>query len=165
MQTLILPGFSVKNKNWVDEVSDSLKVDGIIRPIHWDHWDDETQKFDAKEKAMVIARHSRGVKLNIVAKSIGTLIASYIIQLIPDQIEKVIFCGIPIKDLSENDLDMVKKTISQMKDKIVVFQNDNDPHGSYEQIKNFEIDFKLIKKPSYNHKYPYFEEFNSYLTS
>jgi pimeloyl-ACP methyl ester carboxylesterase len=165
MQTIILPGYSVKNKEWTDEVADSIKVEGIIRPVHWDHWVDESQKFDAKEKAVVIARHSRGVKLNIIAKSIGTLVASLIIQRIPDQIEKVIFCGIPVNDLTEDDLLQIKKAIGIMKDKIVVFQNDNDPHGTSAQVKSFEVDFKLIEKPSYNHEYPYFEEFNELIAS
>jgi predicted alpha/beta hydrolase family esterase len=163
MQTIILPGYDIKNKQWSDELANSLEVEGVIRPIHWDHWDDDTQKFDAKEKAIVISRHARGEKINIIAKSIGTLVASYIIQQIPDQIEKVIFCGIPVNDLEERDNDVIKKAVSQIKDKIVVYQNSNDPHGSYEQIKNFEVDFNLIEKPSYNHEYPYYEEFNKFL--
>lgn len=163
MQTLVLPGFSVKNKIWCDEIANNLEVEGIIRPIHWDHWNDDKEKFDVKEKAVVIARHARGEKINIIAKSIGTLVASLIIQKIPDQIEKVIFCGIPVIDLAEDDLLQIKKAIGILKDKIIVFQNSNDPHGSYEQIKKFEIDFNLIEKPSYNHEYPYYEEFNEYL--
>lgn len=165
MQTIILPGFTLKNLKWVDEVSNNLEVEGIIRPIHWDHWKDESNKFDAKEKAIVIARHARGEKINIIAKSIGTLVASLIIQKIPDQIDKVIFCGIPINDLSEDDALQIKKAIGLTKDRIVVYQNSNDPHGSFQQIKGFELEFNLIEKPSYNHDYPYFEEFNDYLTS
>lgn len=163
MQTIILPGFSIKNLKWVDEVANNLEIDGVIRPIHWDHWKDESEKFDVKEKAVVIARHARGEKINIIAKSIGTLIASLVIQKIPDQIEKIIFCGIPVSDLSENDLDIIKKAISLTKERIVVFQNSNDPHGTYDQVKKFEVDFNLIEKPSYNHDYPYFEEFNKFL--
>lgn len=163
MQTIILPGFSVKNKQWVDETANNLEIDGVIRPIHWDHWVDEKEKFDIKEKATVIARHARGEKINIVAKSIGTLVASLIIQKIPDQIERVIFCGIPVNDLTEDDLLQIKKAIGILKDRIIIYQNSNDPHGSYDQVKKFELDFKLIEKPSYNHEYPYFEEFNEYL--
>ena len=33
MQTLILPGYSASNKDWVDEVTKTLKVEGIIRPF------------------------------------------------------------------------------------------------------------------------------------
>lgn len=165
MQTLILPGFSVKNKAWCDEIADNLEFEEIIRPIYWDHWDDESQKFDAKEKAALIARHTKGEKINIIAKSIGTLVASHVIQKIPDQVNKIIFCGIPVNDLTEIDIDVIKKAISQSKDKILVIQNSNDPQGTYAQIKDFEVDFKLIEKPSYNHEYPYYEEFNNYLTS
>lgn len=50
MQTLILPGYSSSNRDWVDEVAQNLKVDGIIRPFYWMHWTDESQKFDPQEK-------------------------------------------------------------------------------------------------------------------
>ena len=52
MQTLILPGYSSKNKAWTDEVAKNLKVDGVIRPFYWAHWTDEEVKFDAYENKL-----------------------------------------------------------------------------------------------------------------
>src|SRR3989339_708172 len=99
MQTLILPGYSSKNKDWVDAVANNLKFDGIIRPFYWMHWTDETKKFNATEKVILIAKHVKDEKLNIIAKSIGTLVCAMTTNLIPDQINKIIFCGIPVNDI------------------------------------------------------------------
>ncbi|MEK7550742.1 MAG: hypothetical protein AAB535_03080 [Patescibacteria group bacterium] len=90
MITLILPGYSSNNKTWAQEVAEGLTLEGQIRPIFWEHWDDPTQKFNASEKANLLIKHSKGDKINIMAKSIGTLVAAYIIEKIPKQINKVI---------------------------------------------------------------------------
>ena len=86
MQTLILPGFSASNKEWVDETAKSIKSDDIIRPFYWMHWTDENFKFDIQEKAELIIKHLRGEKASIFAKSEGLEIANLIKSQIPDQI-------------------------------------------------------------------------------
>lgn len=160
MQTIVLPGYSKENKIWVDEVATNVNREEIIRPFHWSHWEDESSKFDAKEKASLIAKHIKGDKVNIIAKSIGTLVTSYLYQIISDQLEKVIFCGIPVKDLSKEEIEVIKTCISQKGDKIITFQNSNDPHGFYDEVKDFG---NVIKKEASDHNYPYFDEFNEFL--
>lgn len=86
MQTLILPGYSASNKDWVDETTKNLKVEGIIRPFYWMHWTDETSIFNAQEKAELIAKHLRGEKANIIAKDEGFEVANILKTLLPDQI-------------------------------------------------------------------------------
>lgn len=160
MQTLILPGYSESNKEWVDETAKNLKVEGTIRPFYWMHWTDENSKFDVQEKAELIAKHLRGEKANIVAKSIGTLVASILIRSIPDQINKVIFCGIPVKDVSSDELELIRSACQSLGDKIVIVQNSNDPHGTYDEVKDFGI---VVKKESDTHNYFYFDEINQNL--
>ena len=86
MQTLILPGYSASNKEWVDETAKNIKTDGLIRPFYWMHWTDENSKFDVQEKADLIAKHLRGEKANIVAKDEGLDVANILKSLIPEQI-------------------------------------------------------------------------------
>lgn len=165
MQTVILPGFSPKNKTWLNECASNLGIDGIVRPVSWDHWLDPEQKFDAKEKGMLISRHSRGDSMNIIAKSIGTLVASYVVESIPAQIRRVILTGIPIKDLSALDKQQFIKGISFLgPEKLICFQNDLDPHGSFIEVRDFLPEtIKLVQKPRTDHEYPYYEEFNEFL--
>ncbi len=160
MQTLILPGYSKENKDWVDQVAQKLETKDTVRPFYWMHWTDETKKFDSQDKADLIAKHLRGESAYIIAKSLGTLVACKLIKLVPDKIEKVILCGIPLHDINSEDVELIKSSINSLKDKITIFQNDNDPHGSYEEVKDFG---NVIKKESSDHNYPYFEDFNKIL--
>lgn len=160
MQTLILPGYSDSNKDWVDSVAKSLTVGDIIRPFYWAHWTDPVKVFDPREKAELIARHTKGENVNIVAKSLGTLVAAYVIELIPDQIEKIIFCGIPLKDLKPEEIEKIKEVIAKNNSKFVGFQNSSDPHGQFNDVKDFG---NMVVKEASDHNYYYFEEFNSFL--
>jgi hypothetical protein len=160
MQTLVLPGYSIKNKTWADEVCRNLKIDGIIRPFYWMHWTDESDKFDAKEKAQLIAKHVKGNSVNIIAKSIGTLVASYLYELVPNQIEKVIFCGIPINGFDEEKIEVVKKCITGKGNNFLGFQNTSDPYSNFDKVKDFG---NIVAKERSNHEYPYFDEFNKFL--
>lgn len=168
MQTLIFPGFHSKNKDWVDAVAANLKFDGlpeqagIIRPFYWSHWTDETKKFNATEKSMLIAKHVKDERLNIIAKSIGTLVCALTASLIPDKINKIILCGIPVNDIGKSEIEIIKKCIQDFKDNVLVIQNMDDPHGSFEQVKNFG---NVKMKVASDHNYPYFDEFNEFLTS
>ena len=161
MQTVILPGYSDKNRKWVDDVSSYLDIGGIIRPIYWMHWSDNNNKFNAYEKAKLLVTVLKGERVNIVAKSIGTLVASFVYQIIPDQIEKLIFCGIPINDLSPDDIETIKGCIEINNDKFLGFQNSKDLHGTFKQVQNFG---NIISKDSDDHEYPYFSEFQDFLT-
>jgi pimeloyl-ACP methyl ester carboxylesterase len=165
MQTVILPGYSPKNKEWADMVAETLTVEGQIRPVYWDHWLDAEQLFYPKEKATLIARHAKGDKINIVAHSIGTLVASYVVDAVPEQINKVILCGIPLHDISDEEKETIKNAVASLpKDKIVCYQNSLDSHGSFAEVKTFLPEgIKLVQKESSEHRYPYFEEFNQFL--
>lgn len=89
MQILILPGYSSKNKEWVDETVKSLKTSDTVRPFYWMHWTDENSKFDVQEKAEIIAKHLRGEKAKIIAKDEGLEVADALRSLIPNQIVSI----------------------------------------------------------------------------
>lgn len=145
----------------------SLKVEGFVRPIFWDHWDDSAKKFDPMAKAQLIAKHTKGDKINIIAKSIGSLVASYVIKQIPEQINKVIVCGIPINDIQDVEKIEIKEALRGMdKDKLICYQNVEDPHGFFSDVKEFIPEgIKLISEPRDDHHYPYYIEFNRFLNA
>lgn len=89
MQTLILPGISKDDKNWVDQTARNLKSNDTVRPFYWMHWTDETSVFNAQEKAELIAKHLRGEKANIIAKDEGLEVANILKNSIPEQIVSV----------------------------------------------------------------------------
>ena len=168
MVTIILPGYSTHNKNWLEETARTIGAQGDIRAVYWDHWTDPEKKFNPKEKGRLINDITGAGASDIIAKSVGTLVAAYMILKAPSKVRKVILCGIPLNDLSEADKEVIKLALKSIPPKSVVcFQNDEDPHGGADQLKNFmagfDSDIEGITKSRADHEYPYFEEFKKFL--
>jgi pimeloyl-ACP methyl ester carboxylesterase len=166
--TIIIPGYSSHNKEWLEETAKNIGGDSEIRPIYWAHWTDSDSKFDPKEKARLLDTISGKRTVDIIAKSLGTLAASYVIQKNPGKIRKIIFNGIPFNDLLESDREVIKSALKLIPpEDIVCFQNDEDPHGSFNQAKSFilSVDSKieLVSKPRNDHEYFYQDDFNKFL--
>lgn len=152
------------------ETAKQLKLDHDVRPVLWEHWKDPSTKFDEQVVADDILSILSDNQINIVAKSIGTLVASHLIQKTPDKIQKIIFSGIPLNDINDKAKREIKQALLKLSEsKILCFQNDKDPHGSGAQIKEFlaEInpDIRLIVKSGSDHEYPYYSEFLEFLKS
>jgi pimeloyl-ACP methyl ester carboxylesterase len=168
MVTLILPGYSPKNKEWAEETAEKINVDGLIRPIFWDHWTNPEKKFKPSEKGRLLAGVSVKNAVNIVASSIGTLVATHVVDFAPERVRKIILCGIPLNDMNEENLEEIRRVLRGFPpENILCFQNVEDPHANYDQAKLFydgiNPDIKLISKPGSDHEYPYFEEFHQFL--
>ena len=168
MVTVILPGGSEHNKEWLEETAQKINVEGEIRPIYWDHWTDSTKEFDVKEKARLIDDVVGMRSVDIIAKSIGSLVAAHIILKSPEKIRKVIINGIPLNDIGEEERETIKSALKLIApDNILCFQNADDPHGSFDQAKKFwsEVNPEImpISKDRDDHEYPYFDEFHDFL--
>lgn len=167
MLTLILPGFSVQNRDWALETSRNLNLGHEVRPVLWEHWGNPDMSFDPKDKASELVEVAMDDSINIVAKSIGTLVACYIIQIIPDRVKKLVLCGIPLNDMTEEDIEVERIVLKSFaSEKIICFQNEDDPHAGYQEVKNFlgkiNANIKIVSKSSSNHEYPYFAEFQEF---
>ncbi|HKC04417.1 MAG TPA: alpha/beta hydrolase [Patescibacteria group bacterium] len=170
MITLILPGASIKNKEWATAVSKNLDLGHEVRPVFWEHWDNPDMPFDPKDKARELVDVVMDESVNIIAKSIGTLIASYIMEAIPDRIQKVVLCGIPLNDLNEENKETIRTALkSYPAENIICFQNEDDPHATFIEVKDFlskiNSEIKIILKPGNDHDYPFFDEFREFLKS
>lgn len=168
MVTLIIPGYSSHNKAWLEETASNIRSDGEIRPIYWGHWTDETIKFSAKTKADLLDGVSGKRVVDIIAKSIGTLVAAYLIEKSPEKIRKVVLCGVPLNDLSEKDKEVYKNAFRKISPSIIlIIQNDEDPHGGVEALKGllseFGNDIEILTKARADHEYFYQNDFDSFL--
>jgi len=99
MKTIILSGFSIKNKDWAYAVKYNLPEEEMI--VHeWFHWITESDTdFDAEQE---VQRLKLKEEINIIAKSIGTLVAVKMLEK-KYKIKKAILCGIPLNDLDGQD--------------------------------------------------------------
>lgn len=168
MVTIILPGYSPTNKKWLEETANEIPGSSEVRPIYWGHWTDKTIKFEPKIKASLLDGVSGKRVIDIVAKSIGTLVASYLIQKSPEKIRKIILCGIPLNNLSEEERVTIKNSLRLVPLKnILVIQNEDDPHGGYDTVVSFLSEFgddiKVVSKPRDDHEYFFQTDFNKFL--
>jgi pimeloyl-ACP methyl ester carboxylesterase len=168
MKTIILPGYSPHNIDWANQVANYLKPklkDEII--VHnWQHW--TKGSFSLKGEVEKITKEIENLKVNIIAKSVGTRVAMHLLTHLPDRINKLILCGIP--SVSEEMRKYYKEGLKAIpSEKVVCFQNKKDPFVTFEQIKEFvgSIDksIKVIEKPRSDHDYPYFEDFSLFLNN
>lgn len=159
---LLLPGFSIKNKAEAEAIASALRDLGKDVYIHnWRHWSSETQ-WDPIEEIKIIKQNINiEERINIIAKSIGTFIACSILPEL--RIEKLVLMGIPINDLSEQELE-VYKNLKDIKG-FSVIANNNDSHGNVVQVTTLleSYDCRLIVKESEDHSYPYIDDILSLL--
>ena len=169
MRTIILPGYSERNKEWGEELIKSLKlkVKSEISIHYWRHWGKSiSSSLSLREELPKILEEIGTDGVNIIAKSVGTMVCMHVLQAIPGQIKKIILCGIP--STSDERLGLFKKSLADFPTKnIIVFQNEKDPLGSYKEVKKFMAKvspkIKVVKTPRADHHYPYPSEFRSLL--
>jgi pimeloyl-ACP methyl ester carboxylesterase len=166
--TIILPGGSIHNKEWLEQTATKIGVEGEIRPVYWDHWTSPGKEFDPKEKAR-LADDVIGMRVvDIIAKSIGTLVAAYMIQKAPVKIYRVILNGIPLNDLDGNEKELIKSALRLIPaESILCIQNEDDPHGSLEEVREYlstvNSGIKIIAKDRDDHEYPYQDVYRNFL--
>ncbi len=170
MKTVIIPGYSHKNKEWAEETMKNIPDSEVYE---WKHWNDPNIKFSAKAEAQNISEslslRDKNViganQINIVAKSIGTLVTSILLKSVKPN--KIVLCGICINDLNEDELHEYKILSDFDPNNIIVFQNSEDEHGSFEEVRKFlsqiNPNIKIIEKPGSTHEYPYYDEFIDFL--
>lgn len=169
MMTEIIPGFSLKNKIWAEEVRSKLHPSLQPHIFIWKHWetgnnDDFSTECETKNVLLLIA----GNNVSIIAKSIGSFVTSFVVSQIPDQVDKLILCGIPLNDLDADEKLQMQNNLRKFPvERIICFQNTNDTHGSYADVRAFlqEINpnIKLTEKDRSDHEYPYVDEFEEFL--
>lgn len=164
MKIIILPGFSLHNKDWAEEVASFLGKDTVVH--NWLHW--KTGKFNLslKEELKNIVKEAGQEKVSIIAKSVGTMVTMRLLLLIPAKIEKIILCGIP--SVSDERKKLFTTSLSNFSPKdIIIFQNTKDPFASFREVKDFmkEVNpkIKVVEKSRFDHNYPYFEEFRVFM--
>jgi hypothetical protein len=168
MKTFILPGYSEKNKVWVQETSNNLKPLFDTTEIYWPHWSSgQTKDNWIEDEVSRIITSTENQNINVIAKSVGTIVATTLIKTNLHLINKIILCGIPFKDFMVGDEKIYEVLKELPPEKILCIQNENDNHGNFESVKQLILsinpNIKVISKPRADHEYPYFEDFIEFL--
>ncbi|MDO8488200.1 MAG: alpha/beta fold hydrolase [bacterium] len=168
MKVLVLPGYSIQNRDWAIQVAEYLKSDFDTKVIEWEHWNGtDNGGLNVSAECLRIENEMGDEKVNLVAKSIGTLVSMQLLQSKKDKIAKVILLGIPTTDLSETDKQTYQVLAAWPIDKLMVIQNMADNHGSADQVQQFLTGIngaiKVLVKDRADHEYPYLAEFADFL--
>lgn len=178
MDIIILPGYSPRNKIWAEEVALNLKksINGPISVYNWRHW--AQGSFSLKYELTNLKKEISDRKVNLLAKSVGTQVAMYLLLVIPHQINKIILCGIPTKndvqsiDLGQEEIDnkkgLYRKALGNINPKkVLCIQNKGDPLAKYSEVSRFikriNPKIEILEKPGETHEYPYWLDFQGFL--
>jgi predicted alpha/beta hydrolase family esterase len=169
MNTIVLPGYSVSNKEWAENVKKELEAVSPVTVVNWLHWETGKTEVNWVEKeAEKIINSLRGEQVNLLTKSIGTVVAMVVLRAKPELINKIIFCGVPLYDLGGKGDQYYRLLKNFQADKFLCFQNENDHHGSFKDVEqllhSINSNLKVISKPRSDHEYPYPDEFIRFLT-
>ena len=173
MKTIILPGYSLHNKDWAEEIAGSLKLRHEVLVHNWKHWPSTSsgssrQSFSLKYELDKIVQEVGSENVNIIAKSVGVYVALNLIPKISSQVNKIILCG--IASVANDDRKaLVESMLSKVPvENILCIQNENDKFVKFSDAENFyhsvEPKLKVISKPRSDHNYPYPEDFQEFLS-
>jgi pimeloyl-ACP methyl ester carboxylesterase len=169
MRTLILPGYSPQNREWALAVQQNFKHPNDCEVVIWKHWETGSPSdFSAASEALNVLAVIGKDKVNVIAKSIGTLVAMYVVAEDREKIKRMVLCGIPLGDIDVTRRAVYSEALKNFNPKhVLVVQNETDTHGSYQNVEQLihEInkDIKVVAKPGSTHEYPYFEDINRFL--
>lgn len=162
IKVIILPGFSLKNKDWAYEVKKNLP-EFDIHVHEWLHW--QTGNISNLDVENEIKRLNLSEEVNIIAKSIGTLVLVNLLKT--NFVKKAIFNGIPMGDIESKDLHDYEVLADLDINRFLFIQNKDDNHGSHKNVSQFlqkiNPDIEVISKPRDDHEYPYWDEFREFL--
>lgn len=160
MNLIILAGNSLDNKDW----SANLKLlltnsyDTIYRHDYL-HWQSQQSFIDFDYELTAIKNiNNKLLNYGIISKSVGTILA---LQAINQQILKpkwLLFLGLPLNIVSKNNYPL-QTWLTNISIPTTLIQNEYDPVGSYQEIKQIvkkcqNDKLKLINElNNHSHKY------------
>lgn len=165
MQTLILPGGSIHNKEWAEEMQKQLSASFPVAVAYWKHWSGQKDPDWIEQEAETILQ--KYALVNVVAKSIGTCVLVHALEKKVAFAQKIILCGVPLTDLTPEDKNHYRVLKDVSPENILCLQNENDPHGSFVEVEQFihaiNPKVRVIAKPRSDHEYPYADNFLNFL--
>ena len=161
MFCILLPGFSIRNKEEILNISKALKNHGVNTYHHeWRHWSDESIKWDPEFEAESIHEKIKNEELSncvIIGKSMGSYVLLLLLQKLGILVKQVILMGIPVNGLDNNEQQLYTEILKKYQLLITIIQNISDPQGSSEQVKKLlsGIEYNLIEVEASDHRYNY----------
>ncbi len=136
MRVLILGGQNPRHRQWVRDVAEALQTAGYDCVTHdYRNWDGYTTRTDVETEVQAIGTLTAGwTDYAIVAKSIGTVIASLATARGLTAPAGLVFLGVPLASLDgfgafEHAVEVLPP--------VQILQNESDPFGSARDVQAF----------------------------
>jgi len=166
LNLLILPGNSARHKQWLRDAQTALApfFDTIL-VLEYRHWESSDNKTNLEYEVNAAKELVSGWKEYVVlAKSIGTVIATVAHQEGKLAAESYVFLGLPLP-LIKDDAGFYPQL--QALQNVIIFQNSHDPFGSSnavgEYIASGKANMAVIEVPGSTHDYVDFVTYASHL--
>jgi predicted alpha/beta hydrolase family esterase len=140
MKIILLSGQSLQNKEWIERVrSKFLEKYSDVDIMYYSHWDkgESIADVDLETEKFINLINTLNQDYILFAKSIGTVVFLNSLSKLKKQPQKVIMVGVPYILAKEKgyDFDTLK---DKVKSEVAIFQKENDPMASYEDVKKAE---------------------------
>jgi hypothetical protein len=171
MELILLGGKSLKNQEWIEKVKYEFRIyfpNSEI--IYYDHWNKkEFQEIDLDLEAKKLAECAKTKKyFSIFAKSMGTIITMKAVKEYGLNPVFCVFTGLPVNIINEHPEYL--NFINDFSCRSILFQNEKDNMGHYQDAKDFKekarlINLEVIQDTGQNHEYENFYEYLSFLNN
>lgn len=134
LNAYLLPGNSPRHREWVETFKQAIAPQfETVKTQHYQHWETGESHAAVSEEINIAAHNTKNLSPYIlIAKSIGTVIATQAVAQSILSPEKIILLGIPLRGAIDRRTFVASlKTIPCP---VTIIQNTADPFGSFEEI-------------------------------
>lgn len=171
MNFILLSGNSVSAKEWIHNLGDTVIMKFGNTYVHnYKHWDNNEGMIDFDVELSSLSEKLNNLSPYIfIAKSAGCILAlKSTIKEIPKP-AACLFLGLPIKFAERYSISLSDLLINTDVP-IIIAQNDNDPFGSFDEVKNIidslgDKNIAVKKLDGDTHDYDNFDEISRILSS
>lgn len=164
MNAILLAGMSLRNRDWLHELANSIKplFGKTIRQIY-DHWSTgEEMDLEFEQEGVAVMKKELGENYAVVAKSAGAVLSLKAIDAGVISPKYCVFMGTALGYAEEKKLDL-SKWLKSLKCPTLFIQNNGDPVGSFGKLQHFveQSGFsqaKFVEWPGDTHEYNDFDK-------
>ncbi len=151
MNALVLPGMSVRHKEWARQVAEVLRPKfGEVRFLDYKHWDAPGTQMDLEYELAQAAKLAEGLdEYVVVGKSVGTILATLGTARGLFRPQRCVFLGFPHNGLAET-MPEVATALPHLPYTVFV-HNEHDPVGDARTVQQYvqahspkAYDFQII---------------------
>lgn len=173
MKIFLLPGQSIYNKEWIEEVEREFKnITFDTEVLYYEHWSlgEKDTNIALETEKLVKLVNSYTDDYIVFTKSIGSLVFLNSFKVLKRKPKAVLMLGFPYYLSKELDFDL-RDLFSKFDFKVSIYQKEEDTAGKYEDIKPFSNEYVTVEKyvgagePNDNHSYVNLEYISKLLKS